>query len=138
MHMYNRTAEKIALFCEPFTKYIERHSSDSITWVKEITESMDLMSRSPDHRAPRNLEDSIHLANSGRIYVEQLHLHPVKIRLTFTQEWMEWHPGTEAVMMFQFIRGMVSIHSHVAVLFSSDDVLRHQLQMHRLCSIRSL
>lgn len=64
--------------------------------------------KNPDLRAPRDFEKSIHLANSGRIYFEQLHLHPVRISLTFTQEWMDWSPGAETVMLFQFIRGMVS------------------------------
>jgi hypothetical protein len=62
----------------------------------------------PDRRAPRDIEKVIHTANSGRIYFEQLHLHPVRFSLTFTQEWMEWNP-TESMMVFQFIRGMASI-----------------------------
>lgn len=62
----------------------------------------------PDRRAPRDIEKMIHFANSGRIYFEQLHLHPVRIALTFTQEWVE-HEETESLMVFQFIRGMASI-----------------------------
>jgi hypothetical protein len=62
----------------------------------------------PDRRAPRDIEQMIYSANSGRIYFEQLHLHPVRVSLTFTQEWMEWNPGTGG-MIFQFIRGMASI-----------------------------
>jgi hypothetical protein len=50
----------------------------------------------------------IYSANSGRIYFEQLHLHPVRVSLTFTQEWMEWNPGIGGIF-FQFIRGMASI-----------------------------
>jgi hypothetical protein len=63
----------------------------------------------PDRRAPRDIEMMVLTANSGRIYFEQLHLHPVRIALTFTQEWMELNQGTESLMVFQFIRGMASI-----------------------------
>jgi hypothetical protein len=63
----------------------------------------------PDRRAPRDIEMMVQTANSGRIYFEQLHLHPVRIGLTFTQEWVELNQGTESLMVFQFIRGMASI-----------------------------
>eukprot|EP00978_Attheya_sp_CCMP212_P008410 scaffold19815_cov58-Attheya_sp.AAC.1 len=65
----------------------------------------------PNRRAPRDIEKIVLTANSGRIYFEQLHLHPIRLSLTFTQEWMEWNPATEGVMVFQFIRGMASIAS---------------------------
>lgn len=65
-----------------------------------------------DRRTPRDLEKMIHMANSGRIYFEQLHLHPVRLGLTFTQEWIDMNGGSDTVMIFQFIRGMVrSCHS---------------------------
>lgn len=70
----------------------------------------------PDRDEPKEIEKLIHTANSGRIYFEQLHLHPVKLGLTFTQEWMEWNPGAETMMVFQFIRGMVR---HTSQLVSS-------------------
>lgn len=60
----------------------------------------------PDRGTPERI---IHTANSGRFYFEQLHLHPVRIALTFTQEWMEQNEGNESLMVFQFIRGMASI-----------------------------
>lgn len=61
----------------------------------------------PDRRTFIELDKLGETANSGRIYFEQLHLHPVRIGLTFTQEWLEWNPGSETMMIFQFIRGMV-------------------------------
>jgi hypothetical protein len=48
-------------------------------------------------------------ANTGRIYLEELHLHPIQIHLTFTQEGLEWNPVTEGLVIFQLIRGMASI-----------------------------
>ena len=63
----------------------------------------------PDRRAPFEIEEMTQRANSGRIYFEQLHLHPVRIALTFSQEWTELNAGTETIMIFQFIRGMASI-----------------------------
>ena len=105
---YYRTAETIARFVEPLTSHKEDENADEVDWVSKLAEAMDRKFTHPDHRAPKEIEKMIHLANSGRIYFEQLHLHPVRIGLTFTQEWMEWNTGAEAVMLFQFIRGMVS------------------------------
>ena len=62
-----------------------------------------------DREAPKELERAMDKANVGRIYFEQLHLHPVRLNLTFTQEWSESSGGTDGLMVFQFIRGMASI-----------------------------
>jgi len=78
-------------------------------WVSNLTSIMGKKFSKPDRRAPRGIEKMIHTANSGRIYFEQLHLHPVRLAFTFTQEWMEWNPGAESMMIFQFIRNMASI-----------------------------
>jgi len=102
-----RTAETVARFIEPLTTQNDDDNEDQIDWVSKLAESMEKKFANPDHRAPKDIEKQIHLANSGRIYFEQLHLHPVRIGLTFTQEWMEWNPGAEGMMLFQFIRGMV-------------------------------
>jgi hypothetical protein len=64
---------------------------------------------SSDQRATRDIQAVVQTANSGRIYFEQLHLHPIRLSLTFTQEWMEWKSGADGMMIFQFIRGMASI-----------------------------
>jgi hypothetical protein len=78
-------------------------------WLSKLTDSMVRQFARLDRHAPREIEKQIHNANSGRIYFEQLHLHPVRIGLTFTQEWVEWNPGAESILVFQFIRGMVNI-----------------------------
>ena len=106
-----RTAEKMAEFIEPLKIMQEEHEDHDKPpdWVSNLTQSMGKNYSTPDRRAPRGIEKMIHTANSGRIYFEQLHLHPVRLAFTFTQEWMEWNPGSESMMLFQFIRGMASI-----------------------------
>lgn len=106
-----RTAEKIAAFIEPLRllKEDDEEHDKPPDWVSHLTASMGEKFKKPDRRAPRDIEKMIHTANSGRFYFEQLHLHPVRLALTFTQEWMEWEPGSESMMLFQFIRGMASI-----------------------------
>jgi len=106
---YCRTAETIARFIEPLTTHKEEENDNSSDWVSKLTSSMGRKFAKPDRRAPRDIEKMIHTANTGRIYFEQLHLHPVRLGLTFTQEWMEWYPGAESMMIFQFIRGMVCV-----------------------------
>ena len=104
-----RTAESIANFIQPIGESNEVHNQDPCDWVVELTESMVGSKAKGNKRASRDIEVIVQTANSGRIYFEQLHLHPVKLALTFTQEWMEWKPGGETIMIFQFIRGMASI-----------------------------
>ena len=60
---------------------------------------------------PRSEVDTIfQTAIAGRIYFEQLYLHPVRIGLTFTQEWIEAERESQGgLLIFQFIRGMASI-----------------------------
>lgn len=105
-----RTAETIARFIEPFTVQREDENKEPVDWVSTLADTFEQHASRPDNRAPKHIEKMIHLANSGRIYFEQLHLHPVRIGLTFTQEWTEdWDFDVESsVMLFQFIRGMVS------------------------------
>lgn len=76
-------------------------------WVSKLTTNMERSFAKTDRRTPRDLEKIIHTANSGRIYVEQLHLHPVRLQLTFTQEWIDLNADSDTMMVFQFIRGMV-------------------------------
>ena len=105
-----RTAECIAHFIEPLFSAKEEEAIEATDWLSKMTANMGTKFALPERDAPREIEKTIHEANTGRIYFEQLHLHPVRIGLTFTQEWMESESTTEheAMMVFQFIRGMVS------------------------------
>lgn len=118
IYLDRRTAETIARFIEPL-KSVKDEGSDEAhpDWLAMLTSSMGRHFATPDRRAPREIEKMIHTANSGRIYFEQLHLHPVRLSLTFTQEWMEWNPGVESMMLFQFIRGMVRYSRSAVILF---------------------
>lgn len=87
----------------------ESTSEEVPDFVSDLTIGMAMKYARPDRRAPRDIEMMVQTANSGRIYFEQLHLHPVRIALTFTQEWVDLDQGTESLMVFQFIRGMASI-----------------------------
>lgn len=109
IYLDRRTAEMIAMFIEPITIRKEEANEQPPDWVSDLTSRMGQKFAKPDRRAPRDIEKMIHTANSGRIFFEQLHLHPVRLALTFTQEWMEWNAGSESMMLFQFIRGMASI-----------------------------
>ena len=112
------TAETIARFVQPLRKEREARSDNPQKWITDVTEKMARKYAKPDRRAPRDFEQSVHTANSGRIYLEQLHLHPIRLSLTFSQEWMDWNPATEGLMIFQFIRGMASI-ANAPLVFTS-------------------
>ena len=82
---------------------------ESPNWVVTLTEKMARNFSKVSRRSPIDLENTSLSANSGRIYFEQLHLHPVRLGLTFTQEWLDYHEASDTVMVFQFIRGMVRL-----------------------------
>ena len=86
----------------------ELDKEKSPEWLTNLTGSMHEKFETTGSHASRNTESMILTANSGRIYFEQLHLHPVRLSLTFTQEWIDWNQSADTVMIFQFIRGMVS------------------------------
>merc|ERR1712232_42448 len=84
-----RTAETVARFIEPTRTIEDSATNDGPDWISDLTTEMALKYSHPDRRAPFDIETMVLTANSGRIYFEQLHLHPVRLALTFTQEWME-------------------------------------------------
>jgi hypothetical protein len=117
-----RTAETFAKFIQPLLTLQEQTREENPEWIVALTLKMAQCFAKANRRCPRNLEEMTLTANSGRIYFEQLHLHPVRLGLTFTQEWMDSSGGSDNVMVFQFIRGMVSVKKIVflAVSFQTN------------------
>ena len=116
-----KTAEKIAQFLHPIRKARDERK-DINNWSSTLTDKM--KSRYSNHpsrlpRAARDAEKMIQSANTGRVNIEQLQLHPLRLSLTFTQEGMDWNnPETEGLMIFQLIRGMASI-ADAPLIFTS-------------------
>jgi len=110
------TAETVSTFLEPLTVRKEEDYKEPSEWVAKVIREMEGVSTSKNQAGPEMIKSTIRSANSGRIYFEQLHLHPVRLSFTFTQEWMEWNPASQSMMLVQFMRGMVSIPSiHSAI-----------------------
>lgn len=107
--LFYRTVERIATFIQPLGRSRISTSEGTYDWIQKVTMDMAKFLKWSDQRATREIEAAVQTANSGRIYFEQLHLHPVRLSLTFTQEWIEWKAGADGLMIFQFIRGMASI-----------------------------
>lgn len=105
-----KTAETLANFILPFRRARER-DIDIETWITALTLKMSSnYSQERSRRAPRDVEKMVHSANSSRLYIENLQLHPIRLSLTFTQEWLDSNPAaTEGLIIFQFIRGTASI-----------------------------
>jgi hypothetical protein len=76
-------------------------------WVGKLTARLEEDFAKPGQTKTRDPDLFDQDVNSGRLYVEQLHLHPVRLGLTFTQEWMDLSASTDTFLLFQFIRGMV-------------------------------
>ena len=117
--LVQRTAETVARFIEPVRSTDEALSPDETPdFVSDLTIGMAMMYARPDRRAPEGIEMMVQTANSGRIYFEQLQLHPVRIALTFTQEGIDLEQVIESLMVFHFIRGMASI-ADAPLMFTS-------------------
>ena len=112
-----RTAETIAEFLHPIRK--AKDEQIDANYTSNLTLKMTRYSNSTKlPRAPRDVST----ANSGRIYIEKMHLHPLRLSLTFTQVGLEWNPVTEAVteglVIFQLIRNSPSI-AEAPLIFTS-------------------
>lgn len=111
-----KTTETIALFLHPLRK--ARDEKLDVNWTSSLTSKMRARYSEPSRRLQVQREVNVQGANSGRIYLEELHLHPLRFYLTFTQEGLEWNPVTEGLVIFQLIRGMASI-ADAPLIFTS-------------------
>ena len=92
---------------------------DSRKYIKKLTAKISSTFVNMNARkASRNIGEIALSANSGRVYIQHLLLHPIRISLTFTQESIEWNSVTEGLMVFQLIRAMASI-SDAPLTFTS-------------------
>jgi hypothetical protein len=104
-----RTTETMARFVQPLMLLRDETREEPPDWVAKLTKGMEREFSRSHHKSVKSSDSFVYSANSGRIYLEQLHLHPVRIGLTFTQEWIESDTETDTAMIFQFIRGMVRL-----------------------------
>ena len=104
-----KTAETLVTFLLPFLE-ARKDDINIDLWLTTLTSEMSSKYSLGRRRAPRDVKKMIHNANLGRVYIEILHLHPLKLSLTFKQEWLDSNSaGTEGLIMFELIRGMASI-----------------------------
>jgi hypothetical protein len=103
-----KTAEALAAFLMPLRRARERNI-DVEAWITSLTLKMSSYYSKRSRKAPRNVEQMIHSANSLRVYIENLALHPIRINLTFTQEWLPNAAAADGLIIFQLVRGTASI-----------------------------
>uniref|UniRef100_A0A7S1BUD7 Vacuolar protein sorting-associated protein 13 VPS13 adaptor binding domain-containing protein n=1 Tax=Corethron hystrix TaxID=216773 RepID=A0A7S1BUD7_9STRA len=130
-----RTAETIARFIRPLRvarDVMNEAVHEPQKWINSLTSRMSRKYGKHNRKALRDVEKLADTANSGRIYFEELHLHPLRLSFTFSQEWMEWNAATEGLMIFQFIRGMASIHK--APLTFTSFVVSHAFEAPQVLS----
>ncbi len=92
---------------------------------------------------PTDIQDVTNIMTSRRIYIEQLHLHPIRISLTFTQEWGSGTGDSEKSVMMQYIRKIPSLSNAeltftsfvVSHAFESSDILFRIIRIHYLSQL---
>lgn len=102
----------MAHFIHPLTQSFEDGaSSNASSWVNNMLSSMEQHFSKPDQAKARYIDPAVAAYNSNRVRIsfEQLVIHPVRISFTFTQEWLDPIEGTDTLLLFHFIRGMVSL-----------------------------
>ena len=97
---------------EPLQAYTSTKDFNASAWVLDYTEQI-----SEDYKSA-GLTCSDYTINTDRLYIEQLHLHPVRISLTFTQEWNVDHSNSEGPALLHYIRVVPSI-ANASLIFTS-------------------
>jgi hypothetical protein len=115
--MFRRTAETISRFLHP----LHRSHDDQIDekWTVALTSKLSARYSRVRVKASHEIEKMAYTANTGRIYLEHLHIHPTRFYLTFTQQEVEDTDSvSEDFIAIQFIREMASI-TNAPIIFTS-------------------
>jgi hypothetical protein len=130
----NRTAEAISRMVKPF-KTIEIIKLTNL--MAHITETNE------DVTQCTSIQDVASIMTSRRVYIEQLHLHPIRISFTFTQEWENSAIDSEKSMILQYVRKIPSLSNAeltftsfvVSHAFESSDMLLRIIRAHYLSQL---
>lgn len=115
--MFLRTAEAISRFLKPFHRSREDQIDEK--WIVALTSKLSARYSRVRVKASHEIERMAYTANTGRIYLEHLHIHPIRFFLTFTQQEIEDADSvSEDFIATQFIRDMASI-TNAPIIFTS-------------------
>lgn len=115
--MLYRTAETISRLLHPFHRSREDNIKED--WIVALTTKLSARYSRVSVKASHEVEKMAYTANTGRIYLEHLHIHPVRFFLTYTQQEVEGvDPVAEDFIAIQFIRDMASI-TNAPIIFTS-------------------
>ncbi len=89
------------------------------------------------------LSSSDYRINHDRLYIEELHIHPTRITLTFAQEWNTSHSTPEGPAFLQYIQMIPSITDASLILtsfvvsrsFESPSVLKDIIRTHYVSQV---
>ena len=134
--LYNRTAEAFVRYINPLLTDKRVIQCTPTDWVKRLTSNM--IQKSDTGRKDITKDIAIFTSRSDRIYCEQLHLHPIRISVTFTQEWnvLDTVYGSPAIL--QYIKMMPSLANAqltftsfvVGHVFEAPEMLRRIITAH--------
>lgn len=114
--MLYRTAETISRLLHPFHRSREDNINED--WIAALTTKLSARYSRISVKASHEVEKMAYTANTGRIYLEHLHIHPVRFFLTYTQQEVGVDPVAEDFIAIQFIRDMASI-TNAPIIFTS-------------------
>ena len=115
--MLCRAAEKISRLLHPLHRSREDNVNED--WIAALTSKLSARYSRVSVKASHEIEKMAYTANTGRIYLEHLHIHPVRFFLTFTQQVVDGvDPVAEDFIAIQFIREMASI-TNAPIIFTS-------------------
>ena len=113
-----KTAETITRFLHPFHRSKEERIDKN--WIAALTKKLSTRYSRVRVKASHEIEKMAYTANTGRLYIEHLHIHPIRFYLTFTQQDVDIISSDAVSEDFtaQFIRDMASI-TNAPIIFTS-------------------
>lgn len=107
-----RTVETIMDFLESIQSYQNPTGFEMKSWIVQFTNDIS------QDQSGGMLSVSDYKINHDRLYIEELHLHPARITLTFTQDWGIDSITTHSPPLLQYMRIIPSI-SNASLIFTS-------------------
>ena len=113
------------ILTQPYTFSPQHSTAETLSQIVKPLQSKEKLkvdacdtSKTYFFRPSTNIQDVTNIMTSRRIYIEQLHLHPIRISFTFTQDWENKSIDSETSMVLHYVRKIPSL-SNAELTFTS-------------------
>ena len=112
-------------------------------WINDLTENM--AQKKEVGRKDITKDSSLYKPKSDRIYCEQLHLHPIRVSVTFSQQWNVLDTDSASPAILEYIKMVPSLTNAqliftsfvVGHVFEAPETLRRVIAAHFLSQMKN-